>query len=77
MATQEYGLYNTTTGLIENIVVWDAQASPDVAWPDGYAVVLFPAPATQGSWSVLGIGWSYIDGQFVEPPNPNPPPLTE
>jgi hypothetical protein len=73
MAVQEYGLYNTSTGLIENIVTWDAQASPDVTWPDGYAVVLFPVPPTQGTWSVLGIGWSYIDNQFVEPPNPNPP----
>lgn len=73
MAVQEYGLYNTSTGLIENIVVWDAQASPDVTWPVGYAVIMFPVPITQGSWSVLGIGWSYINGQFVEPPNPNPP----
>jgi hypothetical protein len=73
MAAQEYGLYNTTTGLIENIVVWDAEASPGVTWPDGYAVVLIPVPPVQGAWSVLGIGWSYIGGQFIEPPNPNPP----
>jgi hypothetical protein len=72
MAAQEYGLYNTSTGLIENIITWDAQASPDVTWPVGYAVIMFPVPTTQGTWSVLGIGWSYINGQFVEPPNPNP-----
>jgi hypothetical protein len=73
MAVQDYGLYNTSTGLIENVVAWDEQASPGVTWPVGYAVIMFPVPTTQGTRSVLGIGWSYIDGRFVEPPNPNPP----
>ena len=31
------------------------------------------APETHGERGRLGIGWAYLNGQFIEPPDPNPP----
>lgn len=65
MAAKSYALYNTTTGLIENNVYWDQELNPNVTWPDGCAVVLFPDVKELNNAPT--IGWSYINGQFVEP----------
>lgn len=69
MALNDYAYYNTSTGLIENVLLIDDAVAPTLTWPDGYAIVVIP-PGTSGTWSMCGIGWSYIDGQFVEPPQP-------
>jgi hypothetical protein len=63
---------NKITYLVENMVVWDG-VSPLIA-PDGFEYVETPSESVQGDWSLLGIGWTYINGEFIEPPNPTPPP---
>ena len=63
-----YAWINKTTHLVENMIMWDG-VSPLIL-PDEIENV--EAPEYHGEWSWLGIGWSYINGQFVEPENPNP-----
>jgi hypothetical protein len=75
MALNDYAYYNTATGLIEN-VIWleDGNIGGLVNYPpQGYAIVDIPTGGIIGTWSMCGIGWSYIDGQFVEPPEPPTP----
>jgi hypothetical protein len=67
MAIGNYGLYKTSTGIIENIIVWDNE-NTDAIWPEGYSIILISDIV--GTWSSCGIGWSYINGEFVEPPKP-------
>lgn len=71
MAEKNYALYNKQTGLIENVVHWDEELNPNVIWPDPYGVVVIPE--IEHEWLVCGIGWSYIDGKFIEPPKPPEP----
>jgi hypothetical protein len=63
-----YAWVNKSTNLIENMIMWD-EVSPLIL-PDEIENV--EAPEHHGEWSWLGIGWSYTNGQFVEPENPNP-----
>jgi hypothetical protein len=70
MALQDYAYYDTTTGLIENVLWIDDSVASSLIWPTGYAIVDIPDDII-GAWSVCGIGWSYIDNQFIEPPNPD------
>lgn len=68
MALNDYAYYNLETGLIEN-VIWldDANVASLVDFPPaGYAIVDIPTGGIAGEWSMCGIGWSYINGQFVE-----------
>ena len=73
MALNDYAYYNTTTGLIENVVYIEDEVASTLTWPEGYAIVDIPTGGVYGTWSMCGIGWSYIDGQFVEPPAPPEP----
>lgn len=61
MTTMIYAIISQSQ--VVNIVEWDGTAS----WqpPEGCQAV----PLTEG-----GIGWSYINGQFVPPPEPEPEP---
>lgn len=78
MMPKDYAYYNTTTGLIENVLYIEAEVAPTLVWPDGYAIVEIPGEeGLAGEWSMCGIGWSYINGQFVEPPMPQPAPETD
>lgn len=77
MALNNYAYYNTGTGLIENIILCDDAVAPTLTWPDGYAIAVLPAAGVAGQWSMCGIGWSYVNGQFVEPPSPVPPTNTQ
>jgi hypothetical protein len=70
MALNDYAYYSTQTGYIENVLWIDDAVAPTLVWPEGYAIVDIPNNALPGKWSMCGIGWSYINGQFVEPPNP-------
>jgi len=74
MALNDYAYYNKQTGLVENVVWLETeQLSTFVDYPpEGYALVSIP-DGLEGEYSVCGIGWSYIDGQFVEPPAPPEP----
>jgi hypothetical protein len=74
MALKNYAHYNTTTGLIDNILLIDDSVEPTLTWPEGYSVIVLPDEGVSGSWSMCSPGWSYIDGQFVEP---EPPPAPE
>jgi len=53
-------------GVVENVIVWDGQS----AWspPDGTTLV--PLPFTKEEDGVrrytAGIGWNYVDGEFVD-----------
>ena len=64
-----YAWVNKTSYMIENIIMWDGVST--LAPPDNYEVAEIPEDL-QGTWSSPGIGWSYIDGQFVEPERPTP-----
>jgi hypothetical protein len=70
MALNDYAYYSTQTGLIENVLWIEDAVAPTLVWPTGYAIVDIPDGGIAGKWSMCGIGWSYINGQFVEPPNP-------
>lgn len=69
MALNNYAYYNTETGLIENVIFIEDVTASTLTWPTGYAIVDIP-DGLAGEWSMCGIGWSYINGQFVEPLNP-------
>lgn len=80
MALNDYAYYNIETGLIENVIWVEDEVAPTLAWPEGYAIVDIPTGGVAGEWSMCGIGWSYINGQFVEPPKPpepDPVPVVE
>lgn len=70
MALTDWAIYRLSNGYIDNVIWFDsdtAQYTP----PDGYGMVDIPGDgAYPGQWSMCGIGWSYINGQFIEPPNP-------
>jgi hypothetical protein len=73
MTLNDYAYYNTSTGLIENVIWIEDDVAPTLGWPEGYAIVDIPTDGVAGEWSMCGIGWSYINGQFVEPPKPPEP----
>lgn len=73
MALNDYAYYNLETGLIENVLWIDDEVAPKLTWPQGYAIVDIPTGGIAGEWSMCGIGWSYINDQFVEPPKPPEP----
>jgi hypothetical protein len=54
----KYAVINSDTNIVENIALWDG-VTP---WtpPAGYYVEVIGD-------SGAGIGWSYVDGQFVPP----------
>jgi len=67
MALNDFAYYNVTTGLIENVIWVENDVAPTLVWPDGYAIVDIPDGGVAGEWSMCGIGWSYVNSQFVEP----------
>lgn len=73
MAVNNFAYYNIATELIENVIYIEDDLAPTLEWPAGYAIVDIP-DGLSGTWSMCGIGWSYINGQFVEPPKPVVPP---
>jgi hypothetical protein len=67
---KSYAYINKNSSLIENIIVCDDE-NP-YAPPDGIELVEIPTEGVRGEWSSLGIGWTYQNGVFVEPTNPDP-----
>lgn len=67
MALNDFAYYNTQTGLIENVILVENDVAPTLILPEGYAIVDLPDGGISGKWSMCGIGWSYLNGQFVEP----------
>jgi hypothetical protein len=70
---RDFALYRLADGYIENVIWYDpdtSQYTPD----EGFGMVEIPGDnGLAGEWSMCSIGWSYINGQFIEPPNPHPP----
>lgn len=69
MSAKNYAYYNLENGYIENVLAIEDDVASTLVWPKGFSVVLIPEN-TGGEWSTCGIGWSYIDGKFVEPTKP-------
>jgi len=64
--TNRYVVINISTGLVENMILWDGNV--DNWQPDeGYIVIQSDIAQT---------GWSYLEGVFTAPPIEPPPPLT-
>jgi hypothetical protein len=68
---KNYAIIDSTNTVI-NVVVWDGK--PPWTPPDDCIAVAIP------DGSNTGIGWTYVDGEFIAPPQPEPPappaPLT-
>jgi hypothetical protein len=59
---KNYALIETATTLVVNIMVWDGM--PPWTPPEGHIAVVIPEN------SKAGIGWTYVDGEFIAPPEP-------
>jgi hypothetical protein len=70
MALNNYAYYNISSGLIENVIYIEDSVAPTLQWPEGYAIADIPN-GLSGEWSMCGIGWRYINDQFVEPTKPD------
>jgi len=69
---QNWAVVNTTTGIVENMIVWDGVEYTEetgIGWtvPDGYLAI---------QTDVAGVGWTYVNGEFIQPPAPEVPPPT-
>ena len=73
MSINNYAYYKKSNGYIENIICIDDAHVNTLKWPEDYDIVVMPAETILGTWSSMGVGWSYINGQFVEPEKPIPP----
>ena len=68
---KNFAWINTDNNLVENVIYYDGETP--LVLPDNIILVEYPTEGIQGTWSSLSPGWSYIDGQFVEPPQPERP----
>jgi len=57
-----YALIDLATTLVVNIMIWDGMGP--WAPPEGHIAVVIPKD------SAAGIGWTYVDGEFIAPPTP-------
>jgi hypothetical protein len=55
-----YAIIDATTTTVINIVVWDGL--PPWTPPSGCIAVVIP------KGSNAGIGWTYVNGEFIAPP---------
>lgn len=68
----DFAVYRLTDGYIENIIRVDLDEHKYTP-SEGFSIVEIPNDNKLfGQWSMCGIGWSYINSQFVEPPEPLP-----
>jgi hypothetical protein len=61
---KNYAIIDSTNTVI-NVVVWDGK--PPWTPPDGCIAVAIPKDSS------AGIGGTYVDGEFIAPPQPEPP----
>jgi hypothetical protein len=64
---KNFAWINTDNNLVENVIYYDGEST--ITLPENVQIIEMPDDY-HGTWSPLGIGWSYINGQFVEPPEP-------
>jgi hypothetical protein len=62
-----YALINAA-GLVVNVILLDDPT--DYTPPSGQRLIKIPAG------TAAGIGWTYVNGQFIAPPDPEPVPPT-
>jgi hypothetical protein len=72
---KNFAWINFANGVVENIIYYDGVTPIEL--PEGIILVECPEEGIHGSWSMLGPGWNYIDNQFVEPPEPERPTITQ
>jgi hypothetical protein len=65
---KNYAIIDATNTVI-NTVVWDGK--PPWAPPQDCTAVAI------AKGSNAGIGWTYVDGEFIAPPQPEPEPVVE
>jgi hypothetical protein len=65
---KNYAWINLANGIVENVIYYDGVTPIEL--PEGIILVEYPDEGIQGSWSMLGTGWKFINNQFVEPPEP-------
>ena len=58
---------NTKTNIVDNVIYYDGKTA--ITLPPNVKLVEIPEGLV-GVWSSAGIGWKYICGRFVEPPEP-------
>jgi len=63
----KYAVVNESSGIVENVVIWDGSVESGWSPPDGYIAV----ESDQAQ-----IGWMYMNGVFTAPPVTPPPPPT-
>jgi len=68
---KNFAWINSETNLVENVIYYDGVTPIEL--PENIILIEYPTEGIQGSWSMLSPGWSYINNQFVEPPEPEPP----
>jgi hypothetical protein len=56
---KNYAIIDSATTVI-NVIVWDGL--PPWIPPQGYIAVVIPTDSS------AGIGWTYVDGEFIAPP---------
>jgi hypothetical protein len=65
-----YALIEEATHLVTGVVMWDGTVESGWAPPEGFLAIELPEDST------VGFGWSYVNGVFVAPPEPEVPPPT-
>ena len=61
-------MVNNQTNKVDSAIAWDGVT--EYAPPEGYTLVQVPEP--NETEPTPGIGWSYVNGVFVEPVAPLP-----
>jgi hypothetical protein len=59
---------NTETEFVENVIAYDGET--EITLPPNVMLIEMPEKGITGTWSMAGIGWKYMHGMFVEPPQP-------
>jgi hypothetical protein len=67
---KNFAWVNTETEYVENIIYYDGVTPIEI--PSNVLLVEMPEKGIAGAWSMAGIGWKYVRGQFIEPPEPEP-----
>jgi hypothetical protein len=65
-----YAVVEIATGEVTGVIIWDGTVESGWAPPIGSIAIVLPAD------SLVGPGWSYVDGEFVSAPVPATPPPT-
>jgi len=64
MAVSQWYVYRSSDGKIVNKIEYDNEVD-QYQPPEGHKMV--ESVTLKGKWSMCGIGWTYKDGNFIEP----------